>query len=76
MTGTVTASKITSSSSLSLDSNGGASVIVGANSPKQTGQFNTFIVLNNSTDLNPLFAVQTAGTSTGGNDIFINAPLY
>ena len=75
-TGTITASKITSSSSLSLDSNGGASVIVGANSPKQTGQFNTFIVLNNSTDLNPLFAVQTAGTSTGGNDIFINAPLY
>lgn len=75
-TGTITASKITSSSSLSLDSNGGASVVVGANSPKQTGQFNTFIVLNNSTDLNPLFAVQTAGTSSGSNDIFINAPLY
>ena len=75
MTGTVTASKITSSSSLSLDSNGGSGVIVGANSPKQTGQDNTFIVINNSTDLTSLLAVRSQGTSSGQNDIYFNAPF-
>src|SRR5260370_24421936 len=48
---------------------GYAQIIVGFNTPKQSAANGPFSVFNNSTDRNLMFNVQSAGTSSGSNQV-------
>ena len=80
LTGTVTASQITSPASTNfyIDVSAGTSAgtIVGYNTPKYTSGTRVFSVYNNSTDREAMLYVNSVGTSSGGNNIVLSEQTY